>query len=346
MQKTAAELALLVNGTIDGDPEALIDRPDKIEEAGPGSISFLGNMRYEPFVYQTEAAALLVPRDFVPKKAYRATLIRVDEVYTAVSTLLAAFNVDIGPTTAGVRSPQSSVAASAQLEASVSVGRFSVVEEGTLIGAGSIIMDQVFIGPDCRIGRNCRFYPGVRIMHGSIIGDNCVIHSNTVIGGDGFGFAPREDGTYTKVPQVGNVILENDVEIGTNCSIDRATMGSTVIRRGVKLDNLIQIGHNVEIGADTVIASQAGVAGSTKIGASCKIGGQAGFAGHLTIAANSSFQAQSGIAGSVKEEGGKYFGSPAIDYGNFVRSSIVFKQLPDLARKVAKLIKRAEQQDK
>lgn len=345
MQKTAAELALLVNGTVDGDPDVLITRPDKIEEAGPGSISFLGNMRYESFVYDTPAAALLVPRDFTPRKQYRPTLIRVDEVYTAVSLLLAAFNVDIGGGISGERSAQSSIAKSAKLATSVSVGRFSIIESGTTIGAGSTVMDQVFIGPDCEIGQNCRFYPGVRIMHGTIIGDNCVIHSNTVVGGDGFGFAPREDGSYTKVPQVGNVVLEGDVEIGNNCSIDRATMGSTVIRRGVKLDNLIQIGHNVEIGADTVIASQAGIAGSTKIGASCKIGGQAGFAGHLTIAANSSFQAQSGIAGSIKEEGGKYFGSPAIDYGNFVRSSIVFKKLPELARNVARLLKRAEQRD-
>ncbi|PHI20027.1 UDP-3-O-(3-hydroxymyristoyl)glucosamine N-acyltransferase [Lewinellaceae bacterium SD302] len=346
MQISVAKVAELVGGTVDGDSNTLIDRPAKIEEAGPGSISFLGNMRYEPYVYTSRAAALLVPVDFIPRKPYQPALIRVEEVYTAVGQLLSAFNIDPSAGLPASISEKASVDEDAQLGNGVSIGRFSIVEKGTQLGTDTRLMDQVFIGADCKIGKNCLFYPGVRIMHGSVIGDNCVIHSNTVIGGDGFGFAPREDGSYTKVPQVGNVILEADVEIGTNCSVDRATMGSTIIRRGVKLDNLIQIGHNVEIGADTVIASQAGVAGSTKIGPSCKVGGQAGFAGHLTIAAGSSFQAQSGIAGNVKQENGTYFGSPAIDYGNFVRSSVVFKQLPELAKTVARLEKKLKELEK
>lgn len=345
MQITAAKLAQLVGGTVDGNPDVVITHPAKIEEGGPGSISFLGNMRYEPYVYNSTAAALLVPIDFVPRKDYTPVLIRVAEVYTAIGVLLSAFDVDHSGGNAGVVSEHACIDPLATLDKSVNVGRFSIIEKGTTLGASCVVMDQVFIGADCTIGKNCIFHPGVRIMHGTVIGDNCVIHPNTVIGGDGFGFAPREDGTYTKIAQVGNVIIEDDVEIGTNCSVDRATMGSTVIRRGVKMDNLIQIGHNVEIGPDTVIASQAGVAGSTKIGASCRIGGQAGFAGHLTIAPNSAFQAQSGIAGSISKEGGKYFGSPAIDYGNFVRSSIVFKQLPELARKVDRLEKKSKNQE-
>lgn len=344
MQVTAAEIAQLVGGTVIGDPNTIVTHPAKIEEAGPSSISFLGNMRYEPFVYSTQAAALLVPLNYKPTKAYQPVLIQVAEVYTAIGVLLAAFEVVPGEGSVGVVADQACVSVDTTLHPSVSVGRFSVIEHGSHLGQGCVVMDQVFIGANCQIGENCIFHPGVRIMHGSIIGNNCVIQSNTVIGSDGFGFAPREDGSYTKIAQVGNVILEDSVEIGTNCSIDRATMGSTIIRAGVKMDNLIQIGHNVEIGAHTVIAAQAGVAGSTKIGAHCRIGGQTGFAGHLSIADKSAFQAQSGIAGSISKEGGKYFGSPAIEYGNFVRSSIVFKQLPELARKVDRIEKKIKNQ--
>lgn len=344
MQMTAAELAELVEGTLEGNPDEIISHPAKIEEAGPGSVSFLGNMRYENYLYETQAAAILVPLDFEARRNYQPTLIRVKEVYTAVGIVLATFDYDPGENKQGEVSAQASVADSSKLHPSVHVGRFTVIEPGVEIGEGGVIMDQVYIGPDCKLGSGCVLYPGVRLMHGCLLGDNVVVHANTVIGGDGFGFAPRQDGSYTKIAQVGNVIIEDEVEIGNNCSIDRATMGSTIIRRGVKLDNLIQVGHNVEIGAHTVIAAQAGIAGSTKIGAGCMIGGQAGFAGHLNIADNSGFQAQSGVAGHVTEEGKKFFGSPAFEYGQFVRSSIVFRRLPELDRRVDRLEKAMKDQ--
>lgn len=346
MQLSANQLADLVNGEVDGDGNVLINRPAKIEEAGPGSISFLGNMKYENFAYDTTASALLVPLDFLPRRPINATLIRVNEVYSAVGQLLAVFNTESEQEIKRQVSTQAIVSDSATLGNKVRIGKFSIVENDAIIGDGSIILDQVYVGPRVKIGKNCRFYPGVRIMHDCEIGDNCVIHSNTVIGSDGFGFAPQEDQSYTKVPQVGITILKDDVEIGANCTIDRATMGATVIGQGVKLDNLIQIGHNVEIGPHTVIAAQSGVAGSTKIGAHCRVGGQVGFAGHLVIADGSQFQAQSGIMNSIKTEGGRFFGSPAIPYNDYLRSTVVFKKLPDLARTVAKLVRRITELEK
>ncbi len=339
MQRTVNELAALVGGVVEGDGRLLVHHPAKIEEAGPGSISFLGNTKYEPFVYSSAATALLVPQDFVARRPYQPTLIRVAEVYTAVSTLLAAFHEAANaPSQLGI-APTAQVAATAKIEKNVSIGHFSVVGSDSQIGQGTRIGDQVFIGPAVQIGEGCLIHPGVRILHGCQIGNAVVIHPNTVIGSDGFGFAPQADGSYEKVPQVGIVILEDGVEIGSNCSIDRATMGATIIRCGAKLDNLIQIGHNVEIGAHTVIAAQTGVAGSTKIGAHCKIGGQTGFAGHLQIADYSNFQAQSGVMQRVKDSGGSYFGSPAIPYANYMKSSVIFKQLPEIARTIQRLEK-------
>ena len=343
MQISVKQLAKLVNGTVDGDGDVLVDRPAKIEEAEPGSISFLGNMKYENYLYDSEASALLVPDDFVARRPYTAVLIRVKEVYSAVSILLAAFSGNHSKAVKRQVSAQAQVSDTATLGENVRIGKFTVIEAEVTIGEGSIISDQVFVGHGTKIGINCQLYPGVKIMHACVIGDNCVIHPNTVIGSDGFGFAPQENKTYEKVPQVGNVILEDDVEIGSNCTIDRATMGSTIIRQGVKMDNLIQIAHNVEIGANTVIASQAGIAGSTKIGANCKLGGQSGFSGHLTIADESSFQAQSGIMKKITETGGTYWGSPALDYGKYIRSSIVFRNLPDLAKTVERLEKRLKE---
>lgn len=343
MQISVNQLAKLVAGTVEGDGEVLIDRPAKIEEAGPGSISFLGNMKYENYVYSSQASALLVPTDFVARRAYFPALIRVPEVYSAVSTLLSAFSANDESEVKRQVSAQAQVSASAQLGERVRIGKFTVVEANVQVGDGTIIQDQVYIGNGAKIGRNCVLFPGVRIMHGCVLGDECVIHPNTVIGSDGFGFAPQSDKTYEKVPQVGNVILEDRVEIGSNCTIDRATMGSTIIRRGVKMDNLIQIAHNVEIGENTVIASQTGIAGSTKIGANCKLGGQSGFAGHLSIANGSNFQAQSGVMKKITVENGTYWGSPALDYSRYMRSSIVFKDLPDLARTVERLEKRIKE---
>lgn len=342
MQISVQKLATLLGGQVEGNGEAIIHYPAKIEEADSGSISFLGNMKYEPYVYDAKASAILVPHDFVARKAHQCTLIRVDEVYTAVKVVLNLFSEEAGASQQEGIASTAIVDEEAQLAADVYVGQFSIVEKGCRIGQGTKIAEQVYIGKGVNIGKHCVFYPGVRIMHGCQIGDYVVVHPNTVVGSDGFGFAPQADGSYEKIPQVGIVILEDRVEIGSNCCIDRATMGATIIRQGAKLDNLIQIGHNVEIGAHTVIAAQAGVAGSTKIGAHCKIGGQSGFAGHLQIADRSNFQAQSGIMQKVSEAGGTFFGSPAIPYNDYMRSSIIFKQLPDLARTVARLQKQLE----
>lgn len=336
MQISVQELAAVVDGQVEGDGQTLVDHPAKIEEAGPGSITFLGNMKYEQYAYTTAASALLVDRSFHPKAPIQSTLIRVDNVYTAVSKLLQAFD---SPRFAGGGqiADRAAISDQAQLADTVRVGDFSVLESGARVGQGTVIAHQCYIGENVVIGENCLIYPGVRILRNCRIGDNCIIHSNAVIGSDGFGFAPDATGQYDKVPQLGNVILEDRVEVGANTAIDRATMGSTLIREGVKLDNLIQIGHNVEIGRNTVVAAQTGIAGSTKIGANCRIGGQVGIAGHLTIADGTQIQAQSGIASSVESSGQALFGTPAISYRDYIRSYGVFKQLPDLYRQIGRL---------
>lgn len=338
MQLSAKALAAILNGTTEGDPSVEVNRPSKIEEGGEGSISFLGNPKYEEYAYQSTASILLVPNDFQPRQPIKPTLIRVANVYEAVALLLERFGAD-KTANSGI-SDKAWVHPDARLGQELSVGAFSVIEEGSSIGNKSLIASQVYIGRKVSIGSNCRIYPGARILDDTQIGDHCIIHANVVIGGDGFGFAPNAAGEYQKITHVGNVIIEDHVEIGAGTTIDRATMGSTIIRRGVKLDNLIQIAHNVEIGENTVIAAQAGIAGSTKIGKSCRIGGQVGFAGHLVIADGTQIQAQSGIASSVKTPNQRLFGSPAIDYQDFLRSHIVFKQLPDLFKRLARLEKK------
>lgn len=338
MQLTAKELATLLGGDLEGDPLVTVNRPGKIEEGGPGEVSFLGHPKYEPYAYTTGASVLIVERTFMPQRPIAATLIRVDNVREAFAQLLQRFDPAKAMTHSGVAA-QAFVHPEARLAADVAVGRFSVVERGAVVGAGTVLHDQVYIGPNVHIGQDVRIFPGARILHGCFIGDRCIVHANVVVGSDGFGFAPDADGANQKVPQVGNVVVESDVEIGAGTTIDRATMGSTIIRTGVKLDNLIQIGHNVEIGAHTVIAAQTGIAGSTRIGAHCRIGGQVGFVGHIQVADGVKIQAQSGIAGSVTEKGAALFGSPAIPYTDYLRSYAVFKQLPQLYRQINKLLK-------
>ncbi len=344
MRVTAKELAVLLNGTVEGDPDTWVDRPSKIEEGGTGSISFLGNDKYESYAYQTDASILLVPKHWMPRKAVQSTLIRVDDVYAAIALLFKQFGQapDLEP--AGI-SEQSFIHPSATIGSEISVGRFSIIEANAQIGDHSIISDQVYIGAKVQIGKHARIYPGVKIFHDCIIGDNCTIHSNVIIGCDGFGFAPQADGTYEKIEQLGNVIIEDKVEIGASTTIDRATMGSTIIRKGVKLDNLIQIGHNVEIGENTVIAAQAGIAGSTKIGKNCQIGGQVGFVGHVKIADGTKVQAQSGVASPVKMENQSLFGSPAFNYTDYVRSYAVFKKLPDLYKRINAMEKKLREKE-
>lgn len=342
MQITAAKLAKMIDATIDGDPDVLITGPARIEEAAQGQITFLANPAYEHHLYQTKATAVLVSRDFEPREPVSPTLLRVDNVYETVSGLLQVYQKDEATKTVRQVSQHACVDDTAVLGDRVRVGKFAVVSEGARIGADTVILDQVFIGPNVRIGRGCTIYPGARVLRDCVVGDNCVLHANVVIGSDGFGFLPDGEGIYRKVPQVGNVVLENEVEIGSNTTVDRATMGSTMIRQGVKLDNLIQIGHNVEIGTNTVIAAQAGVAGSTKIGANCRIGGQVGFAGHLTIADGTNIQAQSGIARHVREPNQALGGSPAFSYRDWIKSSILFARLPELYKRVGRLENKPE----
>lgn len=338
MEITVKDIAQLVNGTVVGNPDLRINRPSRIEEGGEGSITFFGNPKYESFVYSTTASAILAPEDFVPKEAVEATLIKVKDVYAAVAYLMENFASANTPAPTGI-SDQAHIHESARLGKDVSIGPLCVVEEGAQIGDGARLHAQVHVGRGARIGSQALLYPGVRVLDDCIVGDRCILHANAVIGADGFGFAPQPDGSYKKIPQIGNVVLEDDVEIGAGTTIDRASMGSTIIHRGVKLDNLIQVAHNVEIGEHTVIAALTGIAGSAKIGKNCQIGGQVGISGHIKIADQTKIQAQAGIISDITEENTIIVGSPAIPFRAYFRSFAVFKQLPDLNRRLRKLEK-------
>ncbi len=337
MQISANKLSQLLNGTVEGDPDVLVSKPSKIEEATKGSICFFANPKYEHYVYSTEASIILVSNDFQPSQPVKATMIRVEDVYKSVSFLLESF--DQKNNGQAEISAQSAIHPSAKLGENVAVGPFVVIEEGAEIGDNCSIQAQVFIGKNAKIGNGVIVEPGAKIYHECVIGNHCILHANVVIGSDGFGFAPEEDGTFKKIAQIGNVILEDYVEVGSNTTIDRATMGSTIIRQGVKLDNLIMIAHNVEVGKNTVIAAQSGIAGSTKIGESCMIGGQVGFVGHITVADKVKVQAGTGVSRSVKEVGATIYGYPHLPYFDYLRSYNIFKKLPQLAKDVDMLKK-------
>lgn len=339
LQVTAAQLAHLLNAALEGDPNATVSRPARIEEAGPGDLSFFDNPKYEAHAYTTGASVLLVHKDFKPSQSIAATLLRVDDVRSSLAVLLAQFQSQMTAAAAQI-SERASIHASVKLGENVSVGDFAVIEEGAVIGVGTVIAPQVFVGKNVRIGAGCHLFPGVRVHFDCMLGDHCVLHANAVIGSDGFGFAPQPDGAWKKVPQVGNVVLEHRVEIGANTCIDRAALGSTLIREGAKIDNLVHIAHNVEIGRNTALAAQVGIAGSARIGAQCIFGGQVGIAGHLHIADGTKLQAQSGVGSNIKEANQAFFGSPAIPYNDYVRAYVVFKQLPELQRKVRALEKK------
>jgi len=340
MTFTAAQIAQIVDGSVEGDLNASVSRPARIEEAVDGDFAFLDNPRYESYAYTTKASILMLQNSFSPVQPVKSTLIRVDDVRSALAKLLPVFD----PSNHGngldkTDASKLAVHPSARVGNGTTLGAFTVVEEGAVIGNNCMIYPQVFIGKNARIGDGCRIYPGVRIHFDCTVGDNCVIHANAVIGADGFGFAPQKDGTWAKVPQLGNVVVEDNVEIGACTCIDRASMGSTRISSGAKLDNLIHIGHNAEVGQNSVIAAQVGVAGSTRLGKGLQVGGQVGFAGHITVADGTRIQAQSGLASSIAEPGTAIFGSPAIGYKDFIRSHVVFKQLPELQKRVAELEK-------
>ncbi|MFZ1515726.1 MAG: UDP-3-O-(3-hydroxymyristoyl)glucosamine N-acyltransferase [Saprospiraceae bacterium] len=343
MKIKAGELAKLVQGTLIGDPGIVLDKPSKIEEGTPGSVCFLANPKYEPHLYTTQASLVIVQNDFVPKEPVSVALLKVENVYQTVSQLLAAFETK-STETGGVHA-MSQVAPSAVIDPEATIHAFVVIEDGATIGKNCILHPQVFVGKNVKIGNGTVLHSGVKVYHECEIGAHCILHSNVVIGSDGFGFAPKEDRTYTKIAQIGNVLVGDNVEIGSNTCIDRGTMGSTVIGKGTKLDNLIQVAHNVQIGENTVIAAQAGIAGSAKIGNNCVIGGQVGIVGHIQIADGTMVQAQSGMVSNVLEENTKWYGSPAMDYFSFLRSYSEFKKLPELGKKIhelEKLLKNSE----
>ena len=340
MEFTAATLAGFLKGEIVGNPETVVNTVAKIEEGHKGALSFLANPKYEHYIYTTKSSIVLVNNSFVASSEIEATLIKVENAYEAFASLLRLIDQS-RPRKKGIH-PTAVIEPSAKLGSVAYIGPYAYIGENCIIGDGCSIYPQVYIGDNTRLGNNCTLYPGVKIYHECILGEGCTIHAGSVIGSDGFGFAPQSDSEFMKIPQLGNVILEDHVEIGANVTIDRATMGSTIIRKGVKLDNLIQIGHNVEVGENTVMAAQTGIAGSSKVGKNCMFGGQVGIAGHLKIADGTKIGAQGGIAGDVKEENTAIIGSPAIDFRLFLKSSVIFKKLPEMKMKIDRIEKEIE----
>jgi UDP-3-O-[3-hydroxymyristoyl] glucosamine N-acyltransferase len=337
MQFTANEINFLLDGELVGNPDVKVSQLAKIEEAKEGSLSFLANPKYEAFLYTTQASVVIVNEDLKIDKPVNSTLIKVKDAYSSFSVLLEKYN-SIRNQKVGIEQP-SFIHPEAKIGKDVYVGAFAYIGAGVVIGDYTKIYPQAYIADGVTIGDNCNLQSGVKVYHDCTLGNGVIIHANTVIGSDGFGFAPQADGSYVKVSQIGNVIIEDDVEIGANTCIDRATMGSTIIKKGVKLDNLIQIAHNVEIGKNTVIASQTGVSGSAKIGESNVIGGQVGVVGHVTLAKGTQIQAKSGINKSIEVENKKWGGAPAQTYQNYMRSQVVIQRLPEMERKIDELQK-------
>lgn len=325
MEVSAKLIAEHLGGEITGNPDVTVSSVNRIESGKPGNVCFLANPKYEHYLYSCEASIILINKTFEPKGPVKATLIKVDNAYEAVASLLGLLNTLNEKRPKG-RAWSSRMAFSAKRGKNTYIGANSVICRKAVIGEGTVIHPLVYIGANVTVGKNCTIYPGVKIYKGCKIGDNCIIHSNAVIGSDGFGFAPTEDGSYKKIPQTGIVCIEDNCEIGANTVIDRATMGATLIEKGVKLDNLIQIAHNVTVGANTVIAAQTGIAGSSHIGKSCMFGGQVGIAGHLTIADGTRLGAQTGVNSSLKKENVSYLGSPAMEYMDFMRAYAIFRR--------------------
>ena len=334
MKFTAAQIAGILEGEVVGNPEAEVFKLSKIEEGTEGSLTFLANPKYTNYIYSTKATVTIVNSTFEPEQEITTTLIRVEDAYKSFSKLLEYYN-QVKLMKSGIEQP-SVISEGVTYGSDLYLGSFCYVGKNVTIGNNVKIYPNSFIGDNVTIGDDCVFFAGVRIYSETVIGNRCTIHSGTIIGSDGFGFAPQEDGTYAKVPQIGNVIIEDDVEIGACTTVDRATLGSTIIRKGVKLDNHIQVAHNVEIGENTVIAAQTGIAGTTKIGKNCLIGGQVGFAGHLVIGDGVKIQAQSGI-GKNLEAGEVVQGSPAFNYGDFAKSFVHFRNLPKIVTDIEEL---------
>ena len=325
MEFKAKEIAEILGGTVDGNPEVAVTTFARIESGKPGAICFFANPKYEHYVYECKADIIIVNNTFEPKEKVSATMIRVENSYAAVAALLDYVTAK-KKSYKRYRGWRSRIRWSAKLGKKVYVGDFAYVGKNAVIGDYTKIYENVYIGDDVKIGSHCVIYPGVCIYPGMEIGNNVIIHANAVVGTDGFGYAPLEDGTWKKIEHTGNVIIEDDVELGSFVGIDKSQMGSTIIRKGCKIDNHCQIAHNVEVGKNTVMAAMCGIAGSTKIGEHCILGGQVGIAGHLTIADNTSFGAQSGVITSIKKPGQQYFGTPALPYMDYMRSYAIFKR--------------------
>lgn len=325
MEFKAKEIADILAGTVDGNPEATVSTFARIESGKPGAISFFANPKYEKYVYTSKSDIIIVNKTFEPKEPVAATMVRVDDAYSAVASLLD-YVAAKKRSYKRYRGCHSKVRWSAKLGKKVYVGDFAYIGKNAKVGDFTKIYENVYIGDDVTIGSYCTIYPGARIYPGMVIGDRVIIHANAVIGADGFGFAPLEDGTWKKIEHTGNVIIEDDVEIGANACVDKSQMGSTIIRKGCKIDDLCMIAHNVEVGPNTVMAAMTGIAGSTKVGEHCIFGGQCGIAGHITIADNTSLGAQTGVLGSIKTPGQAFLGTPAIPYKEYLRSYAVFKK--------------------
>lgn len=340
MEISLKQIAEILNGSIEGNDELMVNRLEKIEEASEGSIAFLANPKYTEYLYSTQASAVIVNNDFKPTKAHQTNLIRVEDAYSAFAQLLEAYQQMTKIEKSGIEQPSFQHETSS-LGEQIYLGAFSYVGQESKIGNGTKIYPHAFIGDRVTIGENSVIHSGVKIYANCHVGSNCIIHAGAVIGSDGFGYAPQEDGTYKNVPQTGNVIIEDHVDIGANTTIDCATMGSTIVRAGVKVDNLVQIAHNVEVGRNTAIASQAGLSGSAKIGENCQIGGQAGITGHLHMANKTIIGPQAGVPKSIKEEGKVWFGTPIMEHREFLRTSVILRNLPQVIERLKALEKKS-----
>ena len=340
MEFTAEQIAQFLQGRVEGDASVKVNNVCKIEEGKQGALAFLANPKYYHYIYDTQASVVIVNEDFVLEKEVSTVLVRVKDAYSAFATLLELYNSMKNKKREGISS-LSFIHKETSIEQNVYVGEFSVIEKDAHIGEGSQIYPQVFVGENVKIGKNVTIYPGVKIYHDCVIGNNCILHSGCVIGADGFGFAPLPDGSFKKIPQTGNVVLEDDVEIGANTTVDRSTMGSTILKKGVKLDNLCQIAHNVSVGNNTVMAAQTGIAGSTSIGKNCFIGGQAGVVGHVNIGDGVKMAAKTGAISNV-EDNTEIMGHPHLKARDYMKSFILFKKLPELEKRIRELEKQLD----
>jgi UDP-3-O-[3-hydroxymyristoyl] glucosamine N-acyltransferase len=336
MKFSATQIAQIINGKIEGNPESAVDSFGKIEEAKAGQLAFLANPKYEEYLYTTSASVIIINETLELKQPVTATLIRVSDSYAAFAGLLDAYQQMKAGMLSGIQEPMY-MHASVKTGNNVFIGAFACLNENVVLGDGAKIHSGAYLGNNVTVGQNTVINAGVKIYHDCVIGSNVIIHAGTVIGSDGFGFAPMPDGTLKKVPQIGNVVIEDNVEIGANSTVDRATIGSTIIRKGVKIDNLVQIAHNVEVGSNTVIAAFAGISGSTKIGKNVMIGGQAGFAGHISVADGTKITGKSGITKTVKKPNTVLDGNPAIDLTTSLKHKALVKNLPQLEKRIKEL---------